>query len=41
MFTVEQRDRVCDRVLELADGDPRVAAAAFVGGSAGGGRADR
>src|SRR5919199_5652594 len=31
MFTVEERDRVRDRVLELASADPRVVAAAEVG----------
>jgi hypothetical protein len=34
MFTPEERDRVSGRLVELACSDPRVAAAAFVGGSA-------
>jgi hypothetical protein len=37
MFTVEQRDRVRSRVLELAAADPRVAAGAVVGSLANGG----
>lgn len=36
-FTVEQRERVLERVLEIARSDPRVAAAAVVGSQAGGG----
>jgi predicted nucleotidyltransferase len=40
MFTIEERQRVRDRVLELARGDDRVAAAAVVGSFAEG-RADR
>jgi hypothetical protein len=35
VFTVEQRDRVRDRVLELAEADARVVAGAAVGASAG------
>ena len=37
MFTVEERDRVHERVLELAESDPRVVAGAAVGGMALGG----
>jgi|SRR5579862_1825495 len=37
MFTVEQRDAARDAILELARGDPRIVAAAFVGASAAGG----
>jgi hypothetical protein len=37
VFSVEDRDRVRDRVLELAATDPRVVAAAVVGGLADGG----
>src|SRR4051794_38568968 len=40
MFTVEERDRARARVLELAEGDPRVVAGAEVGSAAAGG-ADR
>ncbi len=34
MFTVEQRDRVCKRVLDLAMTDPRVTAGALTGSGA-------
>jgi hypothetical protein len=34
VFSVADRERVKDRLLALANADPRVAAAAFVGGSA-------
>jgi hypothetical protein len=34
MFTVEERNRVRERVLELAAADPRVVAGAAVGGAA-------
>ena len=37
MFSVDDRDRVHDRVLEIAATDPRVVAAAVVGGLADGG----
>ena len=37
MFSVDDRDRVHDRVLEMASIDPRVVAAAVVGGLAEGG----
>ncbi len=37
MFTVQDRDRVRDRVLEMAAADPRVVAGAVVGGLADGG----
>jgi hypothetical protein len=37
VFTVEERDRVRDHVLELASTDPRVVAGAAVGALAGGG----
>jgi hypothetical protein len=37
VFTVEERDRVRDRVLELASADPRVVAGAAVGALAEGG----
>jgi predicted nucleotidyltransferase len=37
MFTVEQRDRVLDRLLEMARNDPRIVAAAMVGSLALGG----
>jgi hypothetical protein len=37
MFTVEQRDRDRDRLVEMARGDPRVVAAAMVGSLALGG----
>ena len=37
MFTVEQRDALRDRVLELAEADPRVIAGAIVGSLAVGG----
>lgn len=37
MFSVEERDRVRDRVLELASADPRVVAGAVVGSFAGAG----
>ena len=37
MFSVEDRDRVHDRVLEMAAADPHVIAAAVVGGLADGG----
>src|SRR5207245_4284889 len=40
VFEPELRDRVRERVLELADGDPRVVAGAVVGGLAYG-RGDR
>lgn len=40
MFTVEERDRVRDTVLEMARADPRIVAAAAVGSLAGG-RGDR
>jgi hypothetical protein len=36
LFTVQQRDRVRERLLELADSDPRVVAAAAVGGTVSG-----
>ena len=36
MFTVEQRDRVRERLLELASADPRVVAGAAVGGTVSG-----
>ena len=36
MFTVEQRDQVRDRVLEMAKADPRVTGGALVGSIAGG-----
>ena len=36
MFTVEQRDYVRDRVLEMAKSDPRVTGGALVGSIAGG-----
>ncbi|MEP6773990.1 MAG: hypothetical protein ABJA50_00220 [Chloroflexota bacterium] len=36
MFTIEQRDSVRDRVLEMAKSDPRVTAGALVGSIAGG-----
>src|SRR5689334_5726956 len=36
MFTAEQRDRVRDRVLELARSDPRVTAGALTGSTAAG-----
>lgn len=41
MFSVEERDRVRARVLELADVDPRVVAGAAVGSLANGGGGDR
>ena len=37
MFTVEQRDRVYERLVQMAHSDPRVVAAAVVGSRAGGG----
>jgi hypothetical protein len=37
VFSVDDRDRVHDRVLEMAAADPRVVAGAVVGGLAGGG----
>jgi hypothetical protein len=37
MFTVEERDRVRERLLELAEADPGVAAAAITGSCAAGG----
>ncbi len=37
MFSVDERNRVRDRVLALADADPRIAAGAAVGGLANGG----
>jgi hypothetical protein len=37
VFTIEDRDRVRDRVLELARDDPRVVAGAEVGSLAAGG----
>jgi hypothetical protein len=37
MFSVDDRDRVCDRVLKMASSDPRVVAGAVVGGLAHGG----
>ena len=37
IFTIEQRERVRERLLELARADPRVVAAAAVGGSISGG----
>jgi predicted nucleotidyltransferase len=37
MFTVEERDRVRERLLELAEADPGVAAAAITGSYAAGG----
>ncbi len=37
VFSVDDRNRVRDRVLELAEADPRVVAAAVVGGLADGG----
>ena len=37
MFSVEERDRACERVLALAAADPRVVAGALVGSLANGG----
>ncbi|MGN6429602.1 MAG: nucleotidyltransferase domain-containing protein [Gaiellaceae bacterium] len=31
MFTIEERERVCDRVLELAHDDPRIVSGAILG----------
>jgi hypothetical protein len=37
MFTIEERDRIRDRLLELGRADARIVAAAFVGSTASGG----
>jgi predicted nucleotidyltransferase len=41
VFTIEQRDHVRERVLELGKSDPRVTAAAFVGSMAAGAEDER
>src|SRR5438128_5753587 len=37
MFTVEERDRVRDRLVQMSRADPRLVAGALIGSTAGGG----